>query len=144
MKVLICVISLILLAQQSLFEQLSEKCDLKKHEFLVVTFQTPSSCVKCFIEPMKIIEIIKNESSDKPLKIIALVRVDREIELKVFQRENDWKYPMFVDDGNARKQLGIKGTSMIAILNAKGKIVEEFALGNMKENIEKAKKFAKK
>lgn len=144
MKEIICIIAMLLLVQQSLFEQLSKKCDLKNDEYMVVVFQTPSLCVKCFIEPMKIIEVIQNESPVKDLKIIALVRVDREIELKVFQKENDWKYFMFADDGTAYKQLGIKGTSMMAILNTKGQVIEQFAPNKLKENIDKAKIFARK
>lgn len=142
-KTTILAIAMLAFANQTLFEELKEKCELSKNEFLIVIFQTPGNCVKCFIEPMDIVESITKNSTDINYKLMALVRVDREIELKVFKKENDWEHYMFVDDGNARKDLGAKGIAMMIILDSRGKIIAEFFPGQYKKNIETAKKFVK-
>ncbi|MBE2189889.1 MAG: hypothetical protein KGZ71_02240 [Desulfobulbaceae bacterium] len=143
MKMAILVIAMLVFANQTLFEQLKEKCELSKNEYLIVIFQTPGNCVKCFIEPMDLVELIKKNSLGINYKLMALVSVEREIELKVFQKENDWKHYMLVDDGNARKDLGAKGIAMMIILDSRGKIMAEFLPNQYDKNIEKAKKFVK-
>jgi hypothetical protein len=143
MKTAILAIAMLMFANQTLFEQLKEKCELRDGEYLIVIFQAPGTCVKCFIEPMDLVESIRKNAPNINYKLLALVRVDREIELKVFKKENDWEHYMFVDDGNARKELGAKGTAMMIILDSRGKIMAEFLPNQYNKNIEKAQKFVK-
>ncbi len=143
MKTAILAIVMLVFANQTLFEQLKEKCELNKGEYLFVIFQYPGTCVKCFIEPTDLVESIAKNAPDINYKLLALVRVDREIELKVFKKENDWEHYMFVDDGNARKDLGAKGIAMMIILDSRGKIMAEFLPNQYEKNIEKAKIFVK-
>jgi hypothetical protein len=81
------------------------KTSLKKGEFLVVTYQNPATCFKCYLEPLDIIKNMERNKGRLKIKYIALVRVDREIELKVFTRNSGWEYFVFLDDGTARTKL---------------------------------------
>jgi len=130
-------------AQSNLFKQIKEKTGLKQNEYLVITYFQLGNCPKCLIEPSEIINHIENSKKAESVKFVALVRCDREIELKVFKRETDWKYFLFVDDGSSRKQLGAEPSTIVTIINYKGTNILNCNNGEIKKNMKKINEFLK-
>ncbi|MFH1050359.1 MAG: hypothetical protein V1779_05435 [bacterium] len=130
-------------SHSNLFNKLKEKSSLKKDEYLIVIYFQIGNCPKCLIEPFEIINQIEKSKKVGNVKFIALVRCDREIELKVFIRETDWKYYTFLDDGTARNNLGGEPSSIVTILNYKGNNILNCNNKEMNKNIKKINAFLK-
>ena len=130
-------------AQNNYFNEIIAHTDLKADELLVITHQNPATCVKCYIEPMDIIREIELIKSRRKLKVkfLAIVRCDREIELKVFKREVGWNYYMLVDDGNSMRKLNLQAKTIISIFNSEGKSLLNLSGGKPRENIKKVGDF---
>ncbi len=129
--------------QSKLFSELKDRTQLKKDEFLVVTYMQLGACVKYLVEPFEIITNVEKLDSSKKIKFIALVICDREIELKVFTRETEWEYFTYLDDGSARERLEADPATMISILNYKGDNILNLKTGERKRNIKKTISFLK-
>ncbi len=128
-------------AKDNLFNELKTRADLKSNELLAVLYLNPATCSKCYIEPFAVLKVIEKFKTKNKIKIIALVRCDREIELSIFKRETEWKYYMYVDDGNARKKLGAKNDAFCTILNSKGNNLLNLYTGNYRKNLTSIKDF---
>ncbi len=117
---LLFVIVISALSRNSLFNEIAKLSGLNENEFLLVVYLNPATCVKCYIEPFDIINYIEKNKRKAKFKYLAMVKCDREIELKVFKRETGWKYYSYVDDGTSLKKLGGEGKTVISILNHNG------------------------
>ena len=122
---------------QTFFEELKQKSELKNDQYLIVVYFHPGSCVKCYLEPLKIIDGVSRKVDRNKIKIIGLIRCDRDIEMKVFLRENDWKYSIFRDDGKCRKKLGVFDTAIMTVFNYNGDKKISISTGKMKKNSKK-------
>jgi hypothetical protein len=128
-------------SQQNLFDEIKKTTDLKVDELLIVNYQNPSTCIKCYLEPMDLINYIEKIKGNKKIKYLAMVKCDREIELNVFKRETGWKYYMYVDEGDASEKLKAESKTILSILNFKGENLLNLQGMRVLENIEKIKKF---
>ncbi len=133
-----------LYAQSNLFVQLKEKTALKQNEFLVIAYFQLGNCSKCLIEPFEIINQIEKSRKATKVKFVALVKCDREIELKIFTRESDWKYFTYVDDGTARNNLGAEPSAIVSILNYNGTNILNCKKDDIRKNIKKINEFLSK
>lgn len=105
---------------QNYFNKLKKVVNLQEDEQLIVMYQDIGSCVKCYLRPMQIIENLQKKGVVKKFKLLALVKCDRDIELKIYKRQHSWKYFMYRDDGDGYKRLNAKKRTSISIFNYKG------------------------
>jgi hypothetical protein len=107
------------------YEVLKEKSCLHQGESLVITYQNIGACDKCIYQAMSEIEYLLKKKEIRKFKIIALIRCEREIELRIFKDKYNWKNYIYLDRGYSRKKLNLRESSNIAIFDFKGnKIVE--------------------
>jgi len=97
---------------------------INEKEFLIVSYQYPVNCIKCFIESDEIINYLNKKKPNK-FKIIGLVVCDRDVELKSFVKSNDWKYPAFRIKSKDLKNLYVNNKTMMQIFNHNKKKVLE-------------------
>ena len=109
-----------------LFPELKKTADLKKNEKLAVIYQTNGSCIKCYMQPTAQIAKMQEEGKIGKVKILALVRCSRDIELQVFKKNHEWNHYMYRDDGTAKKKLGVKKGSYLTIFDSGGKLLYDF------------------
>jgi len=93
-----------------------------KDDIVVVAFQHPVGCIKCVLQIDDIIKVLNKEFPEK-VKVIALVLCDREVELKVFIKNNNWRYPAYKVKFKELKDYGATERTMIKIYNAKSELL---------------------
>ncbi len=100
--------------------------NLQAKEKLVITFQElGGSCVKCYSIPLALIESVKNRNNLSDFKIVAAVKCNRDIEVNIFKKQNDWKYYLYADKNDLAKKLGINHLSGLAVIDYSGKVLLE-------------------
>ncbi len=120
---IICVIGLLVFGFASpKINQYIQKEKPDKDDIVVVAFQYPVGCIKCVLQIEDIIKVLNKEFPEK-VKVIALVLCDREIELKAFIKNNNWKYPAYKVKFKELKDYGATEKSMIKIYNAKSELL---------------------
>ena len=102
--------------------QLIEKQNASKDEYVVVSYQYPINCIKCFIESDEILNYMNNNKPNKFI-IIGLVVCDRDVELKSFVKSNNWKYPAYRVKNNDLKNLNVTSKTMLQIFNNKKELI---------------------
>lgn len=117
----------------SLFDKLKSRTELNQDELLFVTYLNPMTCAKCYIGVEELIAFIEKNKGSKKVKYLALVKVDREIELKAFKRDSGWEYYLFADDGDFYKKLDAKESTVLSVLNSFGKNI--FNLNSSKSGV---------
>jgi hypothetical protein len=134
--ILIIIFSDLLFSQDyEFFNELKKETNLEWDEKLIIIYQNLGNCNKCYLEPMEIIYNVTSICPDIKYKILALVRCDRKIELKVYKRDHDWKYYMFRDDGRARKKLLADNETIITLLDSNGRNLLNIKGGDMHSGI---------
>jgi len=93
-----------------------------KDDIVVVAFQYPVGCINCILKIDDIIKTLNQEFSNK-VKVIALVLCDRDVELKAFIKNNNWKYPAYKVKFKELKDYGATEKSMMKIYNAKSELL---------------------
>jgi hypothetical protein len=122
----ISMLSIVLFADSSLFPKLKRITDLKPDENLAVIYQTNGACIKCYMQPNNKIEEIKKEGKIDKIKIIALVRCSRDLELQIFKKNHGWEHFVARDDGTAKQKLGVQPGSYLTIFDSNGKKLYDF------------------
>lgn len=107
-----------------------------KNETLLIFHFNITGCVKCYIEPNDILINLQKNNYLRNCKIIASVICDRDIELKIFARDNNWKYSLYRNDGTLLSRLNAAKDTFITIITTKNEIVH-FKPGNPKQNFDK-------
>lgn len=115
---------------QNNFEKLKSKCNLQKYEYMVVVFIDPGNCVKCEIIPQWLIQCVSQRVHYRKFKPIAMVKVNREKELKQVSSRISWDGPLARDDNELKKQLKINASTDFAIIDYKGKLIFEVNTSN--------------
>tara|TARA_B100000609_G_C17005992_1_gene326154 strand:- start:235 stop:675 length:441 start_codon:yes stop_codon:yes gene_type:complete len=100
-----------------LFQVLLQKLDMKEGEILVVVYYQPATCVKCYLEPQNYLDFINRYTDSNRVKIVGMIRCDRDIEMKVFKREINWEYAMHRDNGKARHSLNAPSDAIISLIS---------------------------
>ena len=85
-----------------------------KDDLIVVAFQYPTGCVNYILKIEDIIKVL-NQGFPQKVKVFALVICDREIELKAFIKNNNWKYPAYKVKFKELKDFGATEKSMMKI-----------------------------
>ncbi len=138
MKILIFIICILNISflKADVIDELRLASNAKENETLVIFHYNIVSCVKCDIEPNEILTNLKNHKIFNKLKIIATVICDRDIELKIFAKDKQWKYSMYRNDGSLLSKLQAPPGTIITVINAKN---EKFHIkaGNSKSNFTK-------
>ncbi len=124
--VMLSCFSITLFADSTLFLKLKETTALKEGEKLAVIYQTNGSCIKCYMKPTDKIKKMQEKGKLGDVKILALVRCSRDIELQVFKKNHGWKNYTYRDDGTAKKKLGVKSGSYLTIFDFDGNILFDF------------------
>jgi len=113
------------LFSQNNFDNLKSKCDLQKYEYMIVVFIDPGNCSKCEIVPQWLIQCISQRIHYRKFKPIALLRVNRDKELKQVSSRINWNGPVARDDRELKKQLNITLSSDFAVIDHTGKLIFE-------------------
>ena len=113
-----------------------------KDDIVVVAFQYPVGCIKCVLQIEDIIKVLNKEFPEK-VKVIAMVICDREIELKAFIKNNNWKYPAYKVKFKDLKDYRATEKSMMKIYNAKSELLLDLFYDD-KETNNKLKSFIDK
>jgi len=104
--------------------QLIDKQSASKDEYVVVSYQYPINCIKCFIESDEILNYLNNNKPNK-FNIIGLIVCDRDVELKSFIKSSNWKYPAYRIKNNDLKNLKVTNRTMLQIFNYKKELILE-------------------
>ncbi len=129
--VLFVMLTSIAIAADNSITEIRTLTKLNKNEKLLVTFQeVGGNCIKCYSVPVALIESVKSRMDLKKVKIVAAVRCNRDIEINVFKKQYDWKYFIYPDKNNLRKELKIKPFTGLAVLDYAGKIILELDAKN--------------
>ena len=111
-------------ANKSIFNDIKNVTEMKGGEYVIALYQSAGSCIKCYYQPMGIVEAVMKKLKHKEnIKILAFVSCNRKKEMKVFKKQFDWKHYMLIDKGNIRKDLGIHIQSAITVFNDRGEII---------------------
>jgi hypothetical protein len=119
-----------------LFYQLKQETGLEQKECLVVVYFESATCIKCFLEPNYYIDYIKEKCGTNRIKVIGLLRCDRDIEMKVFKKQIKWTHQLYRDNGNARKELGATSDAILSVFSSDGKKSLHIRSGNNNDNVE--------
>jgi thiol-disulfide isomerase/thioredoxin len=130
----------ILLTKNNLFNKIKDETQLKKNEILVIVYLYPGSCSKCYMEPIKLVEYMEANKDKLSFKYIALVKCDREVELNTYRKNTGWKYYLFLDDGDSRKNLKSSPNSLMSFFDFRGKLLLDVKSGSYKANTNKIRK----
>ena len=125
------------------YEVIKKKSGLKEGEYLAVIYFDNITCAKCYLEPLEIVKQVREKNKNIILKIIALVKCDRDIELKVFKKRIKWEEPLHRDDGNAKKNLGAYESALLTVVNFEGDKLVHAVAGEMNKSIKKINKYLK-
>lgn len=106
-----------------LIDELRNAAKAETSDNLIVFYFEMVECVKCYIEPYEIISHLVQQGDLKNFKIIGVVVCDRDIELKIFKKEQNWKYALFRNDGKARINLNSPYNSFITVINPENKML---------------------
>lgn len=142
-KILIIYLISIQFSYSNYIEKLKHVANARSDDYILVFYFEMSNCAKCFIEPYIIIDKLLLDKSIQQFKIIALIRCDRDIELRIFKNEYKWKYAIFRDDGNARKNLGASEESIITVIKPNQKKMH-LSTGNHEKALLLIKEFMNK
>lgn len=114
-------ISLILIMSSSTFiTNIKNKFEINNNENIAIFYMDMVDCVKCYIEPVEVAEYLDS----KNVTIIGAINCDRELELKVFKKNNNWKYHLIVDENRkTRKLLNGNDNIYLSIIKKDGKIL---------------------
>lgn len=110
---------------QNDFNKLKSTCDLQRYEYMIVVFIDPGNCVKCEIVPQWMIQCVSQRIHYRKFKSLALLRVNRDKELKQVSSRISWNGSVARDDQELKKELKIKASSDFAIIDHKGKLIYE-------------------
>jgi hypothetical protein len=111
-----------LLANNKYFDRLKNTTNLKEDEQLVIIYQDIGNCIKCYLKPLDQVKSLKIDGKIKKYKLIAMVRCERDIELKIYKKQTQWKDYLYKEDGSSRSLLGVKTTTTIVVLDYFGNI----------------------
>lgn len=123
-------------------KQYIQKEKPSKEDIVVVAFQYPVGCIKCVLQIEDLIKFL-NHIFPKNIKVIAMVICDREIELKAFIKNNDWKYPAYKVKFKDLKDYGATEKSMMKIYNAQSELLFDLFYDDEETNV-KLKAFIEK
>ncbi len=122
------------------FHDLKPMLGAAKSEKILVVHIALGECENCVQGFKQAVECVKNQLPLLKLEVVAGVACDRDIELKIFRKNYDWKMPVIRDTGTLRKQLGVPENTRITLLNSKGKVLahitdEDFLSGGQCERL---------
>jgi hypothetical protein len=107
-----------------LFQELKARRHLGDSQILVLLFLNPGECVKCVDGFDQTFECLKQRTnSQKRLQVLALLRVDREAELREFVSDYQWDLPIESDYGQDRPRLGLSSDTRLAVFDGSGNLL---------------------
>lgn len=110
--------------EHSLFQELKARRHLGSDQILVLLFLNPGECVKCVDGFDQTFECLKQRAkTQKRLQVLALLRVDREAELREFVSDYQWDLPIESDYGQARHLLGLPSDTRLAVFDGSGNLL---------------------
>jgi thioredoxin-related protein len=121
-------------------ENIRNQIKADKNDNIVLIYLNMTGCYKCLIEPNEIINNLEINKKLSKLKLVAAVVCDRDIELKVFSKNNKWKYAMYRNDGTLKSKLKATPDILMSVINSNGEILH-LVPGNPKKNYEKILEF---
>jgi hypothetical protein len=113
----------IVFLKAEIIDELRFAADARNGETLILFHYNILRCVKCDIEPNDILFNMKKNPSLKSIKIMATVICDRDIELKIFAKDNLWKYAMFRNDGTLLSKLNASKYVFITVIKPNNNIL---------------------
>ena len=123
------------MSASELFDKICKKTILSENQSLIAVYFQPATCVKCYIEPLMLIDKVSYEVDKDKFKIVGLVRCDRDIEMKVFKKQIKWTHQLYRDNGNARKELGATSDAILSVFSSNGTKSLHIRSGNNKDNV---------
>ena len=136
-KCLVAILLLINFAYANEFaKDLEKKFDLQSDEFLLIGYYQLVGCVKCNILQFTVMQKVSEIDKMQKVKLVAAVRCDRELELSLFKKEENWKHEILVDNGKLKSSLGAKEDVLMTFISGKDhKITHVY--GNENDKIDK-------
>ena len=123
------------MSASELFDKICKKTILSENQSLIAVYFQPATCVKCYIEPLMLIDKVSYEVDKDKFKIVGLVRCDRDIEMKVFKKQIKWTHQLYRDNGNVRKELGATSDAILSVFSSNGTKSLHIRSGNNKDNV---------
>jgi len=105
-----------------------------KDDIVIITLQHPVGCIKCVLQIEDIIKVLNHKFPQK-VKVIALVQCDREVELKAFIKNNDWKYPAYKVKFKELSDYNATERTMMKIYNAKSELLLDLFYDDNETNV---------
>jgi hypothetical protein len=116
----------------SVLSKLRSNLHIKQSSSLVVIFINLGECIKCSQGIQSTLDSVVGSHSSDSTAVVAIVRVDRQVEVKVFVKNNDWQYLVYGDDDNLRRQLGVPALARLGVFDSENNLIgvlrqEDFA-----------------
>lgn len=138
--IFIIICSYLVFADTEIIKELKEKSHANQNDRFVIFYFEMVSCVKCYVEPIEIMKHLESNNKLKRYKIIAVVVCDRDIELNIFKKEQNWKHTLYRNDGTFKSKLKAGTDILTTLINSKNKI-KHLKSGNPKQNYDKIIEF---
>jgi hypothetical protein len=118
------------------FQQLKAEHKIIDNQLILLYFIDSYSCAEC-LAPQNfsldcICKYLKKNKLERKVKILALIRVDRKIELKSTLNKFGWKGDFDIDDGTVKSKLGIKNNVLISLISSKGDKILTYTISDRK------------
>jgi hypothetical protein len=128
-KILIASIAF-LAAGPAFFSNLKKEADIKDDRFVIATFESRVNCLKCYQSKVILVNRLK-KANKYDFDLFVFIKCNRKIEFKNIKKHSKWKGHLFMDKGSAKRKLGLKLKTDLAIVSSSGKTIIEFSLDEL-------------
>lgn len=101
------------------FEELKANVSLNSDEYLIIMFTSLNECINCQEMLFKSLDCVSNKL--KIVKIIGLIRANREKEIRKMKDRITWNFFLSFDDGTLKAKLKLDENIQIAVFKSDGK-----------------------
>ena len=115
---------------QDYYTEFKNKHKITKSQLVILNFIENLSCIGC-LEPQSysidcIHDFIKQNKLENSVRIIGLVRVNRNIEIKSTLKKYSWTYEFESSAEDLKNKFGINQRALILLTNSNGEILFSF------------------
>ena len=116
-------------SQSTTIEKIKRETEGKNKPIIIVFFE-PEGCAKCYAETSSFVDAIEAKNPGK-YQYIAVCNGNRQIEVNLYAKEVEWKYPIFVNDNKIRSVLNLNSSTIALLMDSKMNLIKEFPQGKL-------------
>ncbi|MEM5872027.1 MAG: hypothetical protein QW051_04095 [Candidatus Aenigmatarchaeota archaeon] len=116
---LVGILPLSLISKNNVFQKIQNTVEYKGNDLIFAIFLNLGDCQKCIQIPLSLYECslrnIDKTNDSLKFKKLAIVKSNREVELKRFRKIYNWDGYCFFNDGSVQKELGLPNNVWFSI-----------------------------